>query len=211
MAPGPTGGSTSGALQQLTGALGSGGMTPQRLAAAVRAALGHTDAHGLLSPRAGAHRRQPSPPGTGSRSPPAWSASSSRADGTSWSETADRQRVYEYAVEPAVLQNLPRVRPPFADRSGRTLQLHAVECGPSITGFPGVSAAPLPPWGGVPYSTTPEHDDAAPGLMDHPDPEITGPGPYQAGWPAPADPEPACPDEQSAPPSWQRNQPPDHR
>ncbi len=37
-------------LQQLTGALGSGGTTPQRLAAAIRAALGHTDAHGLLSP-----------------------------------------------------------------------------------------------------------------------------------------------------------------
>ena len=32
---------------------------------------------------------------------------SSWADGTNWSDAAATQRVYEYAVEPAVLQNLP--------------------------------------------------------------------------------------------------------
>jgi hypothetical protein len=37
-------------LQQLTGVLGVGGATPQRLAAAVRAALGHIAPNGLLSP-----------------------------------------------------------------------------------------------------------------------------------------------------------------
>ena len=36
-----------------------------------------------------------------------WSTALSWADGTSWSDAAANQRVYEYAVEPAVLQNLP--------------------------------------------------------------------------------------------------------
>ncbi len=36
-----------------------------------------------------------------------WSDAQSWATGTNWSDAADRQRVYEYAVEPSVLQNLP--------------------------------------------------------------------------------------------------------
>jgi hypothetical protein len=36
-----------------------------------------------------------------------WSTGTSWADGTNWSDATATQRVYEYAVEPAVLQNLP--------------------------------------------------------------------------------------------------------
>jgi transposase len=36
-----------------------------------------------------------------------WSQSGSESDGESWSDARNTQRVYEYAVEPAVLQNLP--------------------------------------------------------------------------------------------------------
>lgn len=56
-----------------------------------------------------------------------WTASWSQADGTSWSDAEARQRVYEYAVEPTILQNLPECALLLADRSGATLQLHAVE------------------------------------------------------------------------------------
>ena len=36
-----------------------------------------------------------------------WSTALSWAEGTNWSNAAASQRVYEYTVEPAVLQNLP--------------------------------------------------------------------------------------------------------
>ncbi len=74
-----------------------------------------------------------------------WSASWSQADGTNRSDTATRQRVYEYAVEPTALQNLPEYALLVADRSGGILQLRAVECDPAIITLPGASTAPLPP------------------------------------------------------------------
>ena len=111
-----------------------------------------------------------------------WSTSSSQADGTSWSETATRQRVYEYAVEPTALQNLAEYALLLADRSGRTLQLHAVECDPAITSFPGVSSAPLPPPGSIP-GNAPPYGDTLPAFTNHPDPAITAAGQYPAGRP----------------------------
>ena len=36
-----------------------------------------------------------------------WSTGLSQAEGTSWSDATTAQRVYEYAVEPAILQKLP--------------------------------------------------------------------------------------------------------
>jgi hypothetical protein len=69
----------------------------------------------------------------------------STADGTTWSDARGLQRVYEYRVEPAVLQNLPELSLLLADRGLGALRLRAVECDPSIITLPGVSAGPLPP------------------------------------------------------------------
>ena len=140
-----------------------------------------------------------------------WSTSSSRADGTSWSETATRQRVYEYAVEPTALQNLPEYALLLADRSGRTLQLHAVECDPSITSFPGVSTAPLPPPGSIQHGNVPLYSDMPPAFMNRSDPAITAAGQYPTGQADHADPEPqpAWTSDQPELPWWQKNQPPD--
>ena len=141
-----------------------------------------------------------------------WSASWSQADGTNWSEAEARQRVYEYAVEPTALQNLPDYALLLADRSGSTLRLRAVECDPAIITFPGASTAPLPPPGTIAYNGMP------PGVMNTvnpPGPAIGPPGQYPTGWQVPPaeEPDPAwLPDQQNEePPWWQRNQPPDQR
>jgi len=147
---------------------------------------------------------------TGTSTSRNWSTSTSQADGTSWSETATRQRVYEYAVEPTALQNLPEYALLLADRSGRALQLHAVECDPSITSFPGVSSEPLPPPGRIQHDAPP-YGDTPPAFTSHPDPAITAAGQYPVGpaeYTDPA-PEPAWPDDQPELPWWQKNRPPD--
>jgi hypothetical protein len=150
---------------------------------------------------------------TGTSTSRNWSTSWSQADGANWSEAEARQRVYEYAVEPAALQNLPDYALLLADRSGNALKLRAVECDPAIITLPGASAAPLPPPGSLSYSGVPHYGDAPSALMDHADPAIAGAGQYQTGWPDPAnsEPEPAWPGEQPQLPWWQHNQPPDHR
>ena len=74
-----------------------------------------------------------------------WSA----ADGTSWSDAQARQRAYEFAVEPTVLQNLPDHAMLLADRTGQALRLRAVECDPDIITLPGATAGPPAPPGGI--------------------------------------------------------------
>jgi hypothetical protein len=73
-----------------------------------------------------------------------WSSSISQADGTSWSDAATIQRVYEYAVEPTVLQHLPDNALLLADRGAFGADLRAVECHPSIITLPHASTRPLP-------------------------------------------------------------------
>ena len=74
-----------------------------------------------------------------------WSVAQSWATGTNWSEATSAQRVYEFAVEPSVLQHLPdhALLLTVAGRTGPGLQ--AVECDPAIVTLPGVSTRPLPP------------------------------------------------------------------
>ncbi len=68
----------------------------------------------------------------------------SETDGTNWSDATSTQRVYEYAVEPAVLQNLPDNALLLTARpAGNSPQ--PVECHPSIITLPHVSTAPLGP------------------------------------------------------------------
>jgi len=87
-------------------------------------------------------------PGSGSRGTSTsrnWSTAWSQSDGTSWSEAAAAQRVYEYTVEPTVLQHLPDHALLLAVRRDACPGLRAVECDPAIITQPGVSLRPLAP------------------------------------------------------------------
>jgi hypothetical protein len=69
-----------------------------------------------------------------------WSESDSESEGISWSTAENVQRVYEYAVEPTVLQSLPAnalLLPPRGSAIGDVL---AVECDPQIIMLPGAAA-----------------------------------------------------------------------
>jgi hypothetical protein len=98
----------------------------------------------------------------------------SESDGTSWSDATSTARVYEYAVEPAVLQNLPDNALLLTARpAGAGLQ--PVECHPAIITLPNVSTAPLNP---------------AAGQAGRPQ---IAPRTSQPQWPQPPDREPARP------------------
>ena len=73
-----------------------------------------------------------------------WSTALSWAEGTNWSNAAASQRVYEYAVEPTVLQNLPDQALLLVTRGSGGPVLQPVECDPAIITLPRVSTAPLP-------------------------------------------------------------------
>ncbi len=83
-----------------------------------------------------------------------WSTGQSQSDGTSWSDATSTQRVYEYAVEPAVLQNLPDRALLLALPGSVGPQLQPVECDPAIADLPGVS----PQWP-VQRPVSPRRDD----------------------------------------------------
>jgi hypothetical protein len=90
-----------------------------------------------------------------------WTATSGYAHSTNWTDTTTRQRVYEYAVEPRTLQDLPdyAMLLVHSDRGGSVLQ--AVDCNPAIATLPRVSMEALP------YLPLPAH------------PDVTGPLPTQ--------------------------------
>jgi len=72
-----------------------------------------------------------------------WSVAQSWATCTNWSNAAAAQRVYEFTVEPSVLQHPPD-RALLLTRPGRAdPDLRAVECDPAIVTLPGVSTRPL--------------------------------------------------------------------
>ena len=73
-----------------------------------------------------------------------WSTARSWAESTNWSNAAASQRVYEYAVEPPVLQNLPDQALLLVTRGSGGPVLTSVECDPAIVTLPRVSSAPLP-------------------------------------------------------------------
>ncbi|MCW2930962.1 MAG: hypothetical protein JWM19_1924 [Actinomycetia bacterium] len=70
-----------------------------------------------------------------------WSQSDATSDGASWSTAQSTQRVYEYAVEPAVLQALPGNALLLPGRGSTGPGLLAVECDPQIVTLPGAAAA----------------------------------------------------------------------
>jgi hypothetical protein len=118
----------------------------------------------------------------------------SEADGTSWSDASSTQRVYEYAVEPAVLQNLPENALLLVGRNTAS-PLQPVECHPEIMTLPGVSATPLG------ASAPPRHAAVAPGTSW----QQIAPRAHRPRWPQPQAQDPAwMPRQQAAPQLWQQ-------
>jgi hypothetical protein len=72
-----------------------------------------------------------------------WGATSSRAVGISWSDATTSQRVYEYGVEPRVLQNLPDYAMLLVESSTDGPTVKAIECNPDIITLPRVTMRPL--------------------------------------------------------------------
>ncbi|MFI6819650.1 hypothetical protein ACIBJE_01695 [Micromonospora sp. NPDC050187] len=73
-----------------------------------------------------------------------WSQTQSVASGANWSDAAAAQRVYEYAVEPRVLQDLPDYALLLVKGEGRGSVVQAVECNPEIVTLPRMTMDPLP-------------------------------------------------------------------
>jgi len=108
-----------------------------------------------------------------------WSQSDAESDGTSWSTTHSTQRVYEYAVEPSVLQNLPSNALLLPARRPGGPGLRAVECNPRIITLPGAiasmatdgdprSARPAASPGDQPQIAPPAHKPAGLSWRDSP-------------------------------------------
>jgi hypothetical protein len=114
------------------------------------------------------------------------SAEESRTEGTNWTDADTRARVYEYAVEPMVLQNLPDNALLLVTRTART-GMQSVECHPAIVTLPGVSMTPAPPSGVGPPAAAP------PAPVDQPPAEPP---------PQPPAAEPEYADQPSARPNW---------
>ena len=122
-----------------------------------------------------------------------WSQSDTASDGMSWSTAQSTQRVYEYAVEPAVLQHLPDGALLLPARGTASPGLLAVECDPQIITLPGAAASLAP--AGDPAITRPA---AEPGGR----PELAPPHPQPASKPwrgSPADSAPAWPPQRPDP------------
>jgi hypothetical protein len=125
-----------------------------------------------------------------------WSQSDAVSDGNSWSTAQSTQRVYEYAVEPAVLQNLPDGALLLPARGAPGRDLLAVECDPQIITLPGAAASLAPP--DEPAVTRPAGTDGWP--------ELAAPRHQPASqlWRgSPADSEPAWPPQRPGP-RWPR-------
>ncbi|WP_250037097.1 hypothetical protein [Paractinoplanes maris] len=74
-----------------------------------------------------------------------WSQTESTARGTNWSDASSVQRVYEYTLEPRVLQDLPEYAMVLVKSHGRGSVIQAVEVDPAIVTLPRVSMEPVEP------------------------------------------------------------------
>lgn len=72
-----------------------------------------------------------------------WSQTESVAQGTNWSDAQAAQRVYEYTLEPRVLQDLPEYAMILVKGEGRGSVVQAVEVNPGIVTLSRVSMAPI--------------------------------------------------------------------
>ena len=130
-----------------------------------------------------------------------WSTSASQSDGADWSDATAYERVYEYAVEPAVLQNLPEGALLLTGRSGIGADLRSVEIDPAIITLPQASTHPLP--------AAPPQSAAAPRAGAPRDwPELE-PRDFQPRWPQSPDQaqQPAWPPLPGQQPRWRDDLP----
>ena len=70
------------------------------------------------------------------------STQTSTATGTTYSDATSMQRVYEYAVEPAVLQGLPEQALLLVDHGPHGAVVQALDCNPAIVTLPSVNMVP---------------------------------------------------------------------
>ncbi|XVV12520.1 hypothetical protein ACQP2X_48370 [Actinoplanes sp. CA-131856] len=96
-----------------------------------------------------------------------WSQTESTARGTNWSDASSAERVYEYTVEPRVLQDLPEYAMVLVKNEGASSVVQAVEVDPAIVTLPRVSMTPV-------------------ALEPPPDAVIPAPRPLEAPAPAPS-------------------------
>lgn len=117
-----------------------------------------------------------------------WSQSDAESEGESWSEAQNTERVYEFAVEPAVLQNLPGNALLLPARGSAAGGIVAVECDPQIITLPGASAGLAWPGdrGGAPLAAGPGWPQIAPHGQQPSWPQWQeSPADSVPGWPPP--------------------------
>jgi hypothetical protein len=71
-----------------------------------------------------------------------WSDALAWAQGTNWTAAGTSQRVYEYTVEPTILQHLPDQALLLVTSTPQGPALQAIECDPAIITLPGAAAIP---------------------------------------------------------------------
>lgn len=91
-----------------------------------------------------------------------WAVTAATAEGSHWSQATTTQRVYEYTVEPRVLQNLPDYAMLLVEPSHSGPVVQAVECNPDIITLPRFSMDPLPPAAFAPQPAIPDAATPAP-------------------------------------------------
>jgi hypothetical protein len=106
-----------------------------------------------------------------------WSTSSSEAEGTNWSETQTRQRVYEYTVEPTTLQHLPdHTMLLITTQPDTPPHLTPIEFHPTILNHPRASTDPHPELPETPQPITALPPPHTPTLTYHHQPLYNHPG-----------------------------------
>jgi hypothetical protein len=137
----------------------------------------------------------------------AYGTEQSESEGANWSDIRTTERVYEYTVEPTVLQSLPDNALLLINRN-TSASLQPVECDPAIVTFPNLTTRPHAP---VPVPPLSPDQTAAP-VPPAGQPVLTPPRP-QPRWPAqPADdqPRPVQPPRRQprSTPWWEQTPPP---
>lgn len=84
----------------------------------------------------------------------------STAAGESWSDTNTTARVYEYAIEPTVLQGLPEHALLLVDHGQHGPAVQALDCNPAIVTLPGVAMTPAVSSTTGPVIAQPRHTPA---------------------------------------------------
>jgi len=112
-----------------------------------------------------------------------WSQSDATSQGASWSTAQSIERVYEYSVEPAVLQHLPGSALLLPARGAVGRHLLAVECDPRLITLPGAAAA---------LAAAGDHAIARPAAGQDGWPELARPA-QRPGWQPRQDPALAAP------------------